>query len=479
MRILRNLVFLALVLILTSAVLINPGSSFAQQIGTGYVSAIRVQNLSSTTAAKCTIHAYDETSGTEKLNTALSDISPSAAGYVYTPATKGDTANGGLPSDTFPTGSFAVSIECDQDVSAVVTYSSDTQKMGDAFVGVKQTDLAKVLYISNAYNNYYGYYTSIRIQNPTTASQTVKVEYFGAGSSTAVASENITIPANGAKTVDQKGNTNLTANTFYSAKVTGTDNLAVLGLIYGGPSNIELYTLPAFKSGTTTAINAPVIMADYYGYTTATVIQNAGTAATDVKITYSDGTVRQYTKDNNGAGKGDGSKLAAGAAWAYTDYQDTALKQNTLYGSKIESVDGQPLIVTVNESKNGSIKVARAAAFPGSDVGAKTAIAPTVMRNYYNYNTSITCVGVGTSGITNGKIRYVGTNLDNTKVDTTQTVGTDGIIYTPNVSALKDGFIGAATITADNDFVCVVNSDQDANTSAYDYLGAFNGIFVN
>jgi len=480
MRIFRFLSLLAMIAIVASVLMVRPTQ--AQTLDTGYASAIRIQNLG-TAAAKCTMTAYNEDGSASSFSSvSLPDIAINSAGYVYTPAKSTDGTAGGYANKEFPSGSFAVTLSCDQSVSAVVNFSNHSAKnftnsKGDAFVGVSQTDAASILYVPAAYKNYYTFYTAIRIQNPTSASQDVKIEYFKAGSTTAADSKTVTVNANGSTTVDQKDAT-LDKDTPYSAKITGSGNLAVISMIYGGPSQYELYALSSFKGGSTNAIKAPVIMKNYYGYDTATVIQNAGTAETDVDVTYSSGKTLKYSVDGVA-----GKKLAAGASWTVVDYQvkDLPSGDKGLISSSIKSSDGQPLIVVVNESKGGETgnnTTARATAFEGSDTGSKKLISPTVMKGYYGYNTSITCVPTSGSTVTTGKITYVGADLSGAAVNKTDDIPAGGAIYVPSSTNVPAGFIGAATITADNEILCVINSDQDGDVTgkAVDYLDAFNAI---
>lgn len=484
MRLIKTFSLMALVALIASVIVMSPSPTFAQGIGTGYASAIRIQNLGSS-AANCTLTAYNE-DGTASAykDVTVGPIAAGSSGYVYTPATSGQDGHTGTD---FPSGSFGVVVSCDQQVSAVVTFGNTDKD--DAFVGVSQNDASSTLLVPSAYNDFYGYETSYRIMNPTSSSQTVTIEYFEAGSTTAVDSETVTIAANGSAFVEQTDNTALQANTAYSGKVTGTGNLAVIAMVYQ-TSGKELYASSSFKAGSTGTLNAPVIMNNYYGYNTAMVIQNAGTAETDVEVTFTyNGGNKTLTYSTAGAdlgGSASGGKLSPGASWSLNTF-GTAIEaqgipsgnDNGLMSAEVKSTDSQALLMIVNEAATNS----RATSYEGKDSGASSVISPLIMKRYYNFNTSIVCKGIGAT-VSNYSANYQGTelNADGTVKDANSTVTesyTSGAIYPFNSTQLPDLWIGSATITStEGSFVCIINSDQNELPTPvdHDYLGAFVGL---
>ncbi len=422
--------------------------------GGPFATAFRVQNLDSSAAANCSYVMYND-NGSRAFGRELPPINPNDSAYIYTPAV----------SD-FPTGTFAGVVSCDRQVAAVVNFSDPNK--GDAYVGTGTP--RSTLYVPSAYRNYYNYYTSIRLQNASGSAQTARIEYFAPGSSTPVAgaTQNVSLPANGAATVDQANVAQLNPNVSYAARITGSGDLAATVSIYGAPGTSvanQLYAFSAFGDGSSAPIYAPVIMRNYYGYNTATTIQNIDSASGRVRLTYSNGTVRNFTIPGNS------SQLVL-------DFQEPTLQANVLYGSKIESLDGRRLIVTVNESTPATN---RATTYEGQSGGGRTLVAPIVMKNYYDYNSSITCQNVGSSS-TNVRITYTGpgSSVSNKQVLTNLAPGATGLIYQPAESGIPNGFIGSATITSTaSNIVCVVNQDQNLGAPASqpkDLLGAYNAI---
>lgn len=418
--------------------------------GGPFATAFRVQNLASTPAT-CSYQVYNDAGGTSAAFTAsLPVINPNDSAYVYTPSVSG-----------FPAGTFGGVISCDQQVAVVVNFSDPTK--GDVYVGTANP--ANTLYIPSAYNNYYNFYTTIRIQNAGTSSQTVNVEYYAPGASSPTVTVPVSLQANGAATVDQAGVAGLQQNVSYSARLVGSAPLAATVSIYGGTGTSvqsQLYAYSGFAGGATTTYQ-PVIMRNYYGYNTATTIQNLGSSAAQVKLTYSNGANTTYT-------------IQPKSSQVVLDYQNPALSgTNVLYSSKVESLNGQPLIVTVNESTPATN---RATTYEGMTSGSQNLVAPIVMRRYYKYNTSVTCQNLGASA-TNIRITYSGTSISNKTVVTGLQPNQTALIYQPAESQLPDGYLGSATLNADQNIVCVVNEDQNEapqNTQVMDQLYGYDAI---
>jgi hypothetical protein len=419
--------------------------------GGPFASAFRVQNLGGAAAA-CSYVIYND-NGTTAFNTNLPSINPNDSAYVHTPAVSG-----------FPTGTFAGVVSCNQPVAAVVNFSDPSK--GDSYVG--SSNPAATLFVPSAYRNYYNYYTSIRLQNTSSSAQNVTIEYYAPGATAAAATRTINLAGNGAATVDQLAEPvdKLRQNVSYSARITGSAPLAATVSIFGGSGTSvakELYSYSAFAGGSTSPIYAPVVMRNYYGYNTSTTIQNVGSAEANVRLTYSNGKVRNDLK------------IPANSSLVVYDFQDESLQRNVLYGSKIESTNGQPLIVIVNES---TPTTSRASTYEGIAAGGRTLVAPIVMKRYYEYNSSVTCQNIGDVP-TNVRVSYSGTNIANKTVLTNLGPGQSDLILQPADAQLADRYIGSATITADQDIVCVVNQDKTEGTPArqvMDQLYAYNAV---
>jgi len=187
-----------------------------------------------------------------------------------------------------------------------------------------------------------------------------------------------------------------------------------------------------------------VVMNNYYGNNTAIAVQNVGTLAANVTITYATG---QPWSGSIGVNSSESRLTSA-----------DGVPTNTLTGATIESTNGQPIVVVVNESNNYN----RAASYSGFSAGSTTARAPIAMKRYYTYNTSIVCQNIGTAAATM-TIKYGG--VAGSATSESVAIGSTHQFYQPTDTLISDGFIGSATITSAQNIVCVVN--EDANEAPY------------
>ncbi|MCI0519613.1 MAG: hypothetical protein L0Z70_05080 [Chloroflexi bacterium] len=414
--------------------------------GGPFNSAFSVQNLEGLDAL-CAFSFYDAT-GAEAFTSEYTTVEPGDSLSVYVP----DLAVSG--------GSYSAVVSCDRKVAAVSNFSDANSGASYSGVGEAGTDW----YAPGIYNDYYDYYSNIVVQNAAGAPVDITVEIFAPGNPVAVATQTETaVPANAAVSFEQEALAGLVANQFYSAKISGTGNIAPVVNIYGkGAVDMQLYSYNAFTSGSTVAY-APVIMNNYYGFNTALTIQNIGGNDADVTVEYTNGFTADYT-------------IAPGAAEAiYTPGVAGLPAGNTLYGATVTSNNAEPLVVLVNESND----YGRAASYSGFSAGSTEVRAPIVMKRYYKYNTSVSCQNVGGA-------------------DTTMTIAYAGIVATtdsdpvapggnwefyqptdPALAAVPLNYQTSATITSTEPIVCVVNESMNEPPDSLivqDQLYAYNGI---
>ncbi|MGQ9612266.1 hypothetical protein [Chloroflexus sp.] len=410
--------------------------------GGPFSTAFRVQNQGSSNAT-CTYQAFNSTGGSA-FSSPLPPISPGSSAYVYTPAVPG-----------FPSGVFAATISCDQPVAAVVNYSDSNS--GDSFVGISSP--ATKLYVPTVYDNYYNYYTSIRLMNAGTSNNNVTVRYYD-GNTPLTPTEYSLLP-NGSVTIMHEGDGRLAQNKAYSAVIEGTGPLAAIVQIYGrGPKEEQLYAYTAFSGGTTKAY-VPLVMSDYYGYDTATTVQNVGNIAATITITYSNNNTQNVT-------------LGPGASHTFLDFNILPPSRTKAYSAVIES--SQPIIVTVNESQQRGSLVKLATTYEGFSGGATKLVAPIIMRKYYGYTTSITCQNIG-AGPAQISVEYKGTvNTSPIMVSNNLPANQSVVVYQGAGDILPNGFIGSAVITSDQNIICVVNQSNEGVGATQDQLYSYNAI---
>jgi hypothetical protein len=444
----RKTLSILIALAITFAMFTAVAAQHTPAPGGPFNSAFRVQNLDTTTAL-CGYKFYDENGVVGYETTTDVSVEPGDSLYVYVP---------NLGDDLDP-GSYSGLVTCDKVVAAVSNFSDADSGASHSAI----SDPGTTWYAPGIYDDYYDYYSNVVVQNATPAAVDITIEIFEPGNTTPVFTDTEEdVPGYAAVSFEQEGLTQLVQDQFYSAVIEGTGDIAPIVNIYGGAGSSvdnQLYSYNPFRAGSTTAY-APVIMNDYYGYDTALVIQNIDTASADVTVTYTDGTTADYT-------------IGPGAAQSiHTPTASGLPAGNTLYGATVESTNGRNIVVLVNESNDYN----RAASYSGFPGGSQEVRAPIVMKRYYDYNTSVTCQNLGTSATTMTIVYSEEPTAGSTSPSID--VGDTHLFYQPS-ETLPDDYIGSATITANQNIVCVVNEDMNEpprQTEIMDQLYAYNGI---
>jgi hypothetical protein len=439
----KKIVFLLMVFVLMMALI--PGVlAAAPAPGGPFKTEFYVQNLEATNA-KCT-YAFYTAAGVAAYTSSEVTILPGDKLRVYTP----DIA-------TLAAGEYSGVVSCDKKVAATVNFSDPNS--GAAFNGVDTP--STVFYAPAIYDNYYGYFSNIYIQNASTSPVNITVDIYAAGGAVPVKTQTATaVPAYAAVHFEQEGLAELANNVAYSAKITGTGDLAAIVNIYGGTGEDQLYSYTAYASGGVVAY-APLIMNGYYGYNTSMTIQNLGTETANVTVDYTG----PSTVTNNYT-IGPNSSLAI--------YSPNVVPINAThsYAAKVTSTNSKPIVVLVNESVIGGLQ---AASYDGFVAGSNEVRIPVVMKNYYTFNTSINCQNVGTAATT-FTISYAGVAGSTTSPSLLP--GAKAEIYQPSdpiLAAVPANWSSSATIISSGQpLVCVVN--ESSGTVAGDQLYSFNGV---
>ncbi len=442
----RKALIIIILGILVTIVFTFVASADSPAPGGPFNTAFRVQNLSSATT-NC-VYSFYNSSGVAILTSSPATISPGDSMYVYVPAL------GSVPS-----GVYSAVVSCDQEVAAVINFSDSDSGASHRAIASPGT----VWYAPGIYDNYYSYYSNIIVQNATASTADITVEiYAPGGSSPVVTQSQVDVPGYASVSFEQEGLAGLNTNVPYSAKITSTGDVAPIVNMYGrGGVDNQLYSYNPLSTGSTTAY-APVLMNNYYGYTTSLTVQNIGTSSTHVTVTYGSG------------GTWEGDIQANTSQVLYTPV--SGIPGGTLTSAVVESTDAgsgaQPIIALVNESNGYN----RAASYAGFASGTTSVSAPIVMRRYYQYNTSVTCQNIGSSSVVM-TLEYGGIGGTNTSPSIPP--GGTHMFYQPDDSLIPDNFIGSATITASESIVCVINEDQNEGapaTTSMDQLYAYEGI---
>lgn len=426
------------VMVIAALVLVVPvGVAGAQTKNT----AFQIQNLSAS-VANISI-AYYDSAGNEVVAAREATTIPANSSIMRAQAT-----NTNLPSGF--NGSVVVS--SDQPVAAIV--NEDTVVGALHYQGAYNGGSSGMAsaYLPVALKSYFNYGTEISVQNAGSSSITGTVKYFdGAGAEVAAARQAFGPLAAGAATrLSQGSNAGLPASFAGSAVVEAGGPIVTVVNQDNATAKME-QTYNGFGAGATT-LYLPVTMYRYYGFDTAFQIQNIGGSTTNIVATFSDGMV--ITKTN----------IAPRAAAMFVQSSE-GHAASFLGSAKITNTAGQNLVGIVNQQ---NATTGKASSYNAFTAAATTFVLPAVMKSFYGFNSAFQCQNV--SG-----------------TDTTITVAySDGVpaskpalagksaLFVQSSEAHAPGWSGAATVTAGQNIVCIVN--EEGPNGIGDNAMSYNGI---
>jgi len=359
-----------------------------------WVSGVTVANLE-TVDTHIWISFYDA-GGNEVLSFDGGTIGGSSAKTWYLP-----TQVPGLP-DPF-VGSAVV--EADGRIAAIVNTQlpsgTNPMRVGTS-VGVGTP--GPVMYATQLLKNLSGWNSYCAVQNTGATAFDVTARFYNA-SGTEVDSDTQSIPAFSSFIFDQSVDTEL-ADGVYSGKFEGdaTHPLAVVCNFYNSGANAstaQFHSYNGLAEGAQT-LYIPRLVKDYYDYQSGLKIQNVGTEALAVTVTYNfGGSTYTQTSPSIGPGQswgpylGDEAQLPASMAGVSGS------------GSAVVAVNSpnanMAIIATINEDNRvdpAGRGVTYEAALPTD--GTETLVFPQVVSEYYGYSSGIQVskIGAGTLSCT-------------------------------------------------------------------------------
>jgi len=139
---------------------------------------------------------------------------------------------------------------------------------------------AKTLYVPGLYNNYWGWFASLNIQNIGAGSTNVTVTYSDGDTS------NFTLGPRESKLLYMPTEKTL-PTTLFAATITSTTE-DVVAIVNAATTTKQAQTYNALAGGSST-VGLPTVMNDYYDWKTSFTVQNVSTASTTVTYTYANG----------------------------------------------------------------------------------------------------------------------------------------------------------------------------------------------
>ena len=221
-------------------------------------------------------------------------------------------------------------------------------------------------------------------------------------------------------------------------------------------------TSSAFLPNITKSLGGPT------GWVTPFIVQNVGTAATDLQLSFykfSDGSLVTCRKITG---------LGAGTSFADIPNNDADLPANSQFSVVVRSYGAQ-VVAVVNEH-SGSGDRAEALSYNGFAAGSTTVSLPNIVRRFFGYHTPFIIQNLGT-GPTVATATFVGRGTEPGATITRTIAAGQSQFIEPNVeSSLVDGGAYAVTVRADQPLAVVVNTHNDDLSVAHPVAYATDGI---
>ncbi len=351
---------LALAMVLVSSVAAQP---------TTYNTGFQVANQSGTDA-NITV-TYVNQNGT--VDATVTDTIPANGSKTYFPIGASAGFNG------------SVVISSDQPVAAITNVLGNGFAFGASYESFEAG--APVVNLPLIMKGNFGFSTWFNVQNassPGGPSVTVNISFAGTS-----CTHTATIPAGAAATFNQATNACLPTPYVGAATVTATGGDIVATVLEAGTTTLFAYN--GFAAGGSTNPIMPLVQANNFGYFTGIQVQNAGTQATNVTISYVPGTHGNPCTQTQ--------TIAAGASATFTNCSDMTVPQFVGGASVTTNSTNQPLVAIVNQLNTSAGKGAAYNAFdPAQATG--TVNFPLIMRDNFGFFTGFNIYNAGAAAAT-------------------------------------------------------------------------------
>lgn len=444
---LRRAVARAIIGLAVFAVALLPVTPAGAVPGT-FRSSISIQNNNAVTA-NVTVRFFDTAGNAAVAQPLTYTIAPGQSQLVYVPNVPG-----------LPPGRFTVTVDSDVPVVATTNAAANGSTTSSvSYQAIAQGTAGSTLFVPGVYRNYHGYVSALTVANLGSATQTITVTYKG-GDSTTVGTDQRTLDPGASGVLDLSLATGVPDGFAGSAVVTGTDSVGVTYTSYNANTQ-SLDGAVGFLSGAST-VYAPSVMKNYYGWSTAVMVQNLDTTAANVTLSFTGGGQTYTTTVLVQPG-------ASQLLWQGST--PSALPDGFLGSVSAASDGGQQIALVVNESNAAGAF----ASYNGVATAQSTTMLslPTVMNGYYGWVTSFLIQNVDTVPATVTLAYYSNGQVVQTLTETVPP-GASVLHYQPN-DGLSAGFFGSVVATSDGARIAgVVNQNNPTQTGdALMTYGAF------
>jgi hypothetical protein len=247
----------------------------------GFNSQLVVQNAGAT--ANITFEFFN-TGGVSIATYVASNVAANASAIVeldtLTPTT------GSIPSG------FGGSVKVTSSSNLAGMVNNMTSGVLQTYNALSASDGGTTLYAPAVFNNYYGYVSSVQVQNVGSVPTDITVTYSDGIVKTATA-----VGPNQAALFYQPTEGHASG---WAGSATVTSSAANVVAVAAQLSSVKASNYNAASGGTTQVV-APALFKSFYGYDTALTVMNVGSVATNISVSYSDGLSASATNVQPGA----------------------------------------------------------------------------------------------------------------------------------------------------------------------------------
>ncbi len=265
--------------------------------------------------------------------------------------------------------------------------------------------------------------------------------------------------------------------------VPGMDNIYGFGELALGAVSLAAPPAPvpciAPRAGTPTMTNYLPNITKFFGgltgFQTPFIVQNTGTVATDLEVTF------YRFSDGSCVTRRALAGLGPGRSFADVPNNDTDLPGNTQFSVVVRSF-GSPIVSVVNEHQ-GTGERAEALSYDGFSQGATGVSLPNIVRRFYGYHSPFIMqnLGTGTASVT---ARFVSFDGSGGPVSASRTIAPGQSKFVePNsddpalgAPGLVNGKQYAVTVTSDQPIAVVVNTHLDDASIDHPVAYATDGV---
>lgn len=443
-RVISLTLALLLVVVLGGSQVFAQGSTNTKVPGS-WASSVNLQNLENSNSS-VSIEFYDSSGN---LAFTHNDTLASQEGKsYYLPALAG-----------LSNGQYAGVVNSTGRVEAVVNSLSSSPSTGYSYNGLTSSQIATNFSFPGLYNNYFGFFSEVVLQNPNNTAATVTLAFNNASGTTNI---NASVPANSSRVfalpdLAQLGSGN--TNGLYSLSVTSDQSLAALANIWSSAQSGQAGSYNSFISGSTTAY-APALYNNYFGFSSALTVQNVSANTATGTVTYSNGQTESFS-------------LTPGASVEYFQPNNTNLPSGNsdgVFSAKVEADNDVVTLVSINQLSTGLF-----ASYNGATSASTTVNVPVALKSYFGYFSAITVQNVGTSSTT-ATVTFATGQSTSAVIPAS---GTHNFIQLDSAGdPVPAGTSTSAVVTADQPLVVVVQENSPSSYSATpgDYLFAYTAV---